>query len=192
MWPPAHCFAVLLLWAKSNGRPWRGFWSPPTEMRRASALSLIGCGQSICMRPFGRPHPVICITLSADGEVHRKAGWASANSTPAEALCGRSCLGRQQLWACPGHNPITIPGLSRRPQIDRDCLRTQQLRQLGDVGGERARCPRRCVIDVVRAGTLKPRSAQCFDQKLRAWFPWSLAPGKWRLGLTATSRNYRC
>jgi hypothetical protein len=27
-----------------------------------------------------------------------------------------------------------------------------------------ARCPRRCVIDVVRAGTLKPRSAQCFDQ----------------------------
>jgi hypothetical protein len=44
---------------------------------------------------------VICITLSADREVHRKGGWASANSTPAEALCGRSCLGRQQLWACP-------------------------------------------------------------------------------------------
>jgi hypothetical protein len=53
------------------------------------------------------------------GEVHTKAWWASANSTPAEALCGRSCLGRQQLWACPGHNPITIPGLSRRPQTDR-------------------------------------------------------------------------
>jgi hypothetical protein len=84
----------------------------------------------------GRPHPVICITLSSDREVHRKAGWASANSTPAEALCGRSCLGRQQLWACPGHNPMTIPGLPRRPQIDRDRLRTQPLRQLGDVGGD--------------------------------------------------------
>jgi hypothetical protein len=79
---------------------------------------------------------VICITLSADREVHTKGGWASANSTPAEALCGRSCLGRQQLWACPGHNPMTIPGLPRRPQIDRDRLRTQQHRQLGDVGGD--------------------------------------------------------
>ena len=137
MWPPAHCFAVLLL-GRSGRDPASAHCarSPPTEMRRASALSLIGCGQSICMRPFGRPHPVICITLSADGEVHRKAGWASANSTPAEALCGRSCLGRQQLWACPGHNPMTIPGLPRRPQIDRGRLRTKRLRQLDDIDGE--------------------------------------------------------
>jgi hypothetical protein len=36
-----------------------------------------------------------------------------------------------------GHAPATTPllGLSRRSQTDRDRLRTQQLRQLGDVGG---------------------------------------------------------
>jgi hypothetical protein len=33
----------------------------------------------------------------------------------------------------PATNPITIPGFSRRPQTDRDRLRTQQLRQLVDV-----------------------------------------------------------
>ena len=86
-----------------------------------------------------RPHPVICITLSADREVHRKAGWASANSTPAEALCGRSCLGRQQLWACPGHarprawprrRSGTRPGAAARPW---SCRRRSSCRPRGAV-----------------------------------------------------------
>ena len=119
---------------------------------------------------------VICITLSADREVHRRPGWASANSTPAEALCGRSCLGRQQLWACPGHNPITIPGLSRRPQTDRDRLRPQQLRQLGR-SSPRSAGPRRGRSPLAMISALKDCKGLSFFLAAPSW----LSPNSLRL-----------
>jgi hypothetical protein len=59
--------------------------------------------------------PVICITLSVVQKVQKM--WASANIPAAEALCGRSCLGRRyKRLGHPGHNTVYYISTSRRPQ----------------------------------------------------------------------------
>jgi hypothetical protein len=79
---------------------------------------------------------VICITLSADREVHRKAGWGLG-----ELYTRRGPVWPELPWQA------TALGMSRpqphyytrtfeTPQTDRDRLRTKRLRQLGDVGGD--------------------------------------------------------